>query len=73
MVEVETGAFDPSRQNAQGNFPAPDEDYAYTITAEKTLQTDVYLVSLTVSWGDKTVQESVRLDRIINVALRTQK
>lgn len=72
MVEVETGALDPSRQNDQGNFPAPDEEYSYEMTAATTTQTSVYDVSVTVRWGTADA-ESVVLHRLINMALRAAK
>jgi type II secretion system protein I len=69
MVEVETGALDPARQNDQGNFPEPDEHYSYLMTAETTTQTDVYKVTVTVKWEDS----EITLTRLINMTLRVKK
>lgn len=66
MVEVEAGAIDPARQNEQGTFPEPDEIFSYVVTATTTAQTDVYSVTVTVTWEES----ELTLTRLINTKLR---
>jgi type II secretory pathway pseudopilin PulG len=70
LIDVETGALDPSRQNEQGVFPAPDEAYSFQISAQATSQTDVYDVSVTVRWSDSEA-DSILLHRLIHMKLRS--
>jgi hypothetical protein len=69
MVEVETGMLDASRQNDQGVFAPPDEDFAYEMKVATTTQTNVSDVLIIVSWGPAE-SERVELSRLIHTALR---